>query len=447
MKRNLVRQSPEGRIRRNVLGRAFRGAVGAIGAFRGRRDGDGPSPGNEAEAVAFLGRIGPALHRFGAAAPGLESALERAAARFGVRGEFFSTPTAFFASFESEDDGPPMTYLSRIQPGDVDLERLAELDELMQSVVAGRTSAREGRVRLREIVGRPARYRAPWVLAAHVVATAGAALFLGGGLAEVLVAAGLGGVLGAMALLSARVSVLGRVFEPAAAFIAAFGAGVAAHTFGNVSPYLATVGGLIVLVPGLTVTLALSEISSRHLVSGTARLTGALGLFFTIGFGVALGTRAVEMMLGPVPASVPGTLPPVTLAFGLLAAPAAFLVLFRAPPREFPGIVVAAAIAYGGARLGSLALGPELGVVVGAMGVGLAGNLNANLRGRPSAVLTVPGLMILVPGSIGFESLSLLLARDVVTGMEAAFRMALVGTALATGLLLANVILPPRRGL
>ena len=53
--------------------------------------------------------------------------------------------------------------------------------------------------------------------------------------------------------------------------------------------------------------------------------------------------------------------------------------------------------------------------------------------------------MLLVPGSLGFRSITALLAKDVVGGMETAFRMALVATSLVAGLLLANLVLRPRR--
>ena len=55
--------------------------------------------------------------------------------------------------------------------------------------------------------------------------------------------------------------------------------------------------------------------------------------------------------------------------------------------------------------------------------------------------------MLLVPGSLGFQSLSALLANEVVSGMETAFRMALVAVALVTGLLMANVVVGPRRAM
>ncbi len=66
---------------------------------------------------------------------------------------------------------------------------------------------------------------------------------------------------------------------------------------------------------------------------------------------------------------------------------------------------------------------------------------------RPALVTQLPGIMMLVPGSIGFQSLSSFLAQDTITGIEAAFRMALVAAALVGGLFCANALMPPRRSL
>jgi uncharacterized membrane protein YjjB (DUF3815 family) len=59
----------------------------------------------------------------------------------------------------------------------------------------------------------------------------------------------------------------------------------------------------------------------------------------------------------------------------------------------------------------------------------------------------VPGILFLVPGSVGFRSFASLLESDVVSGVETAFRMALVAIALVAGLLVANVVVPPRKAL
>jgi uncharacterized membrane protein YjjB (DUF3815 family) len=76
--------------------------------------------------------------------------------------------------------------------------------------------------------------------------------------------------------------------------------------------------------------------------------------------------------------------------------------------------------------------------------VGCAGNLFARVFDRPSSIPIVPGLLLLVPGSIGFQSFSSLLGRETLSGVESAFQAVLAAVALVMGLLFANVLIPPR---
>jgi uncharacterized membrane protein YjjB (DUF3815 family) len=68
----------------------------------------------------------------------------------------------------------------------------------------------------------------------------------------------------------------------------------------------------------------------------------------------------------------------------------------------------------------------------------------ARFLNRPATVTLVPGILLLVPGSIGFRSLASLLDREVVLGVETAFRMILMAVALVAGILVSNIIAPPR---
>ncbi|MFP2902117.1 threonine/serine exporter family protein, partial [Corallococcus sp. 4LFB] len=81
----------------------------------------------------------------------------------------------------------------------------------------------------------------------------------------------------------------------------------------------------------------------------------------------------------------------------------------------------------------------------GALLLGVGSNALARLRNRPAVTTVVPGLMLLVPGSVGFRSLASLLERDVVAGVDTAFSMLMVAVALAAGLLSANAIMPSRK--
>jgi uncharacterized membrane protein YjjP (DUF1212 family) len=395
--------------------------------------------------VAFAVKLGRALHRYGAPTHRLEQAMNAVLRSLGLEGAFFSTPTGIFASF-----GPPeeqRTSLIRVEPSEVDLGKLAALDDLAGRVARGETGAAEGAREVERIVAAPPRYGVLLTTLSFGVASGAASRFLGGGWREAVASTVIGLVLGVLASLFGRREETSYVFEVVAAALAASLAALAALALAPLSIFLTTMAGVIVLVPGLTLTTAMRELATRNLVSGTARLMGAVLVFFEIGFGAALGAQLARLLPAPGGADGPEALPAWTLAVALVTAPLAFTVLLRARARDAGWIVLACALSFGGARAGALLLGPELGVFVGAVTIGAAGNLYARLLNRPSAVTLIPGLLLLVPGSVGYGSFARFIERDVTTGLEAAFTMILIAVALVTGLLVSNVVVPPRRAL
>ncbi len=396
----------------------------------------------DSAAVGFVLKLGRGLHAYGYPAHRLEDALGVLSRRLGLHGQFFSMPTALFASFGEEDQ---RTFQIRVEPGGVNLEKLTLLDDVIHRVVAGELTVATGSARVDEIEAAPAPYEAALSTLAFALASGAASRFFGGGGREVAMATAIGLVIGLLALLAERVEGAGRVFEPTAALAAAFLAAGAAQWAGPLSAYTATMAGLIVLVPGFSLTVAMTELATRNLVSGISRLAGASVTFLAIGLGVALGTRLGEKAFGAVAVVEPLGLPGWTLWVALVVAPLCFTVLMRAQARDAGFIVLAGIVAFLGARFGAQALGPELGAFVGALAVGVTSNAYARALDRPAAVTLVPGILLLVPGSLGFRSLSSLMDRETVLGVEAAFSMTLVAVSLATGLLFSNVLLPVRR--
>jgi len=61
------------------------------------------------------------------------------------------------------------------------------------------------------------------------------------------------------------------------------------------------IASLIVLLPGLALTLSLNELGTGHLVSGTARFAGAIMTFMKIGIGAAVGRQAAQFLPGEIP--------------------------------------------------------------------------------------------------------------------------------------------------
>lgn len=394
------------------------------------------------DTIEFLVAFAARLHAYGAAAQTLESSIVAIAARSGLEANVLSTPTSITLAVGSA--ASQQLRLVRVEPGGVDLGRLAAISELARRYTEGEISADRAVAELVAIRSRPPEWPLAVFLVAHAIASAAAAVFFGGGVPEIVTSAIFGLVIGIASQVSGRSQRLTRILEPLSAILAALGAAFVASFVHPLAVSVVAVSGLIALLPGFTLTLAMSELATRNLVSGTARLASAAMTFMQLGFGVALGTALSGVLAWDqdiTPASPPGMLAVLaSVALGSLS----FAAIFHVPARHLFAVVFVGACGFAGSRWGAQSLGPELGAFVGALVVGLAGNLYARVRHVPAAIVAVPGLLMLVPGSVGFRSVAALISDDVLGGIHAATGMFLIAAALVAGLLAANVFLRPR---
>ena len=70
----------------------------------------------------------------------------------------------------------------------------------------------------------------------------------------------------------------------------------------------------------------------------------------------------------------------------------------------------------------------------------------ARLARVPATQVSVPGLLLLVPGSLGLLGLTTV-TDDATRGVEMLFQAGFVAAALAAGVLVAHVLVAPRRSL
>ncbi|MFN8586260.1 MAG: threonine/serine exporter family protein [Candidatus Eisenbacteria bacterium] len=400
---------------------------------------DAPREAADHAAESFVLDLGHALHALGHPSHWLEDGMSRAAERLGLVANFFTTPTSIFAAFGT----PPhqRTHLLRVEPGAVHLERLARTIAVGHDVLAGRLLPAAGSAELRAIMTSRPRYGRLVTMLAFALSGAAAGRFLGGGLHEVLAASALGAAVALLGFAAERVPESRRMFEPIAVFLVSLTAAALAHHW-MLSVYVTTLGAILVLLPGLTLTAAMAELSSQHLVSGTSRLSGAAVQFLGLAFGVVMGTRIASGLWGAPPHVTPWPLPGWTEYVALFGAPLAFTVLLRARPRDYVWIQLVGVLTFFAGRFATKAFGSEPGVLTGALVAAAASNLIARRRGTSPATTLIPAILLLVPGSVGFRSLTMLMNRDVLSGVEAAFRTISMVGALVAGLLTAGVFVP-----
>ena len=392
----------------------------------------------EDQAIDYVLRLGRALHAYGYASPALERALITVSTRLGLVGHFFSTPTSIFVAFGV--GSAQRTFLTRVEPGGLSLGKLADVDASARAVIAGAVSPAEGLARIEAVERAPAPFGPVIETLASGIASGAACRLLGGGAGDIGVATGLGVIVWLLAIAATRLQLRQGIFELVSAAIVSAAAYVAAVEGLGTSPSISTIAGLIIVLPGFSLTIAMSELAARHLVSGTARLAGAFMLFLAITFGVAVGRQLATLAVGSAVLPLAAPMYEWTLWAAVLVTPIAVTVLLQGRARDMPWIVLASLAGYGGGRAGAALLGPMLGGCLGALSVGLAAHAYEHWRHRPALVPLVPGVLLLVPGSSGFRSLALLLDQQVVGGVDTAFATLLTAASLVAGLLLAEMI-------
>lgn len=402
------------------------------------------------ERIAFVVDLAARLHAYGTTVQRLEGAIESVARRLGLECEPWVNPTGMILAF-SDPSRPGVsdtTRVVRLGSGDTDLYRLCEADRIAEEVMAGTLQIPDGRAALRELMrGVGWRGRVVQVLAFGLASAAVAGL-----LRLPWLDVGTAGVIGLMiGLLDAAAQSrprLSEAFEAIAGLLAGTVAILVASLVGPLNLNTVIIAALIVLLPGMTLTNAMNELTSRHLVAGTARFAGAMTTILKLTIGTAIALNVAHLMgLEPiVRASRPQ--PEWVVWTALVICCYAFAVLFRAHRRDYPLVMLAAAAGYLISRFGGELFDAPVGVFLAAFTMTAAGNIYARVFNRPGALVRLPGIIMLVPGSVALRGvISLVQAQDIGAGQDAAMAALNTLMALLAGLMFGNLLVTARRNL
>ncbi|MFT4257017.1 MAG: threonine/serine exporter family protein [Pseudoxanthomonas sp.] len=403
-----------------------------------------------AQRIAFVCEIAARLHTYGTTAQRLEGAVTALAGRLGLDCDPWSNPTGIILSF-SDPTRPlglsDITRVIRLAPGENDLHKLSEADRIADAVVAGRMSIAQGHTALRGLDRKASRRRRVGEVLAFGLASGAVAGLWRLPWLDIATAAAIGLVIGAFSRLAERRPRLREAGDAVAALLAGTMAVMVANLIAPLNLNSVIIASLVVLLPGMSLTNSVNELTSQHWVSGTARFAGALTtvLKLTIGSAIALTVAQLLDLYPQVRALRPQ--PDWVEWLSLLLAAYAFAVLFKAHRRDYPWVMSAAVAGYLVSRCVGEAWGSAPGIFLSALCLTMAGNLFARLSNRPGALVRVPGIIMLVPGSVSLRGL-MNLVQQIETGSVSPLLTALtIIMALIAGLLFGNLLLPARRNL
>lgn len=401
--------------------------------------------------IAFVMELAGRLHRYGTTAQRLEGAVMSVAQTLGLDCEPWSNPTGMILSF-SDPSRPTglrdTTRVIRLAPGETDLYRLCEADRIAEDVMAGRLDIASGYRSLRALDRTPTLRANAMQVVGFGLASAAVAGLLRLPWIEIATAGCTGLLLGLLELATRPRPRLKEAGDAIAGMLAGTIALLVATFVAPLNLNTVIIASLIVLLPGMALTNAVNELTSQHLVSGTARFAGALATLLKLTVGTTIAVTAAAL-LGVEPQVRAWRPQPAWVEAGaLLLAAYAFAVLFRTHRRDYPVVMLAAITGYLVSRLAGDAWGSPVGVFLSALLVTALGNAYARWWNRPGAVVRMPGIIMLVPGSASLRGIiTLFQQQDLAAGQDALIGVLNILLALIAGLLFGNILLPTRRNL
>lgn len=407
--------------------------------------------------IDFVIELARRLHIYGTSAQRLEGAVSKVAQRLNLQQvEVWSNPTGMLLSFLDPERGTPysITRVIRLEPGEVNLGRLAAADAIAEDVLSGRRDIENGLKAMRAL-DRPVRPYAGTLatLSFGLAAASITCLLQRTGWADLIAAFVLGSLIGAITRYSETRPNWSDAHEALAAFIATILTTAVATFVAPLSVQSVVIAALIVLMPGMALTNAISELASKQLVSGAAQFAGAMTSLLKLAFGAVAASHVIELLgWQPLSNAMVPVLPQWMPWVALLPGSFAFAVLFKAARRDVLLVMASVCLGYLATRLVGMSPAAQSGTLpTGVFVAGIIVTAVANAYGRyfnrPGALIRVPGIIMMVPGSLGFRSFNFAMTSDVLLGLNTAITVVVVLIALVAGILVGNLLISPRRNL
>jgi uncharacterized membrane protein YjjP (DUF1212 family) len=399
----------------------------------------------------FVSDIGLSLHQCGATSHRIERHLVNLCELLGIHGTFLHTPTSFTFCFWQDNPMNQQIQIERVQPSDGNLGQLELIDTLVARFEAHELGFDDMRLELDQILATP-KYYSRWVnCIAWIVLSASFAALLSDNAADALVSGLVAIPIFFLALITEKSERMSNTVEILASLISGvLVAGIAVAGVKINVPFV-ILSTVIVFIPGLSLTVALSEIAERDLVSGTSKFVHSVMGLFKLYFGAILGVGIGKLLWGMGAGDTIYEIQhlPEWKTFPLISLISlALTIAFNIRIQQAPWCLLAALTGYYVSQSCGASFGIAAGMFLGAFAVGIYSNLFAMFKNNPASVVLTQGLILLVPGSKTYIILnSWITGKQMLTTSANSNQAFLIFISLVAGLLFSNAVLPTRKSL
>jgi len=392
----------------------------------------------------FIIKLGIIAHGYGPSAARLENYLNQVTEALGYGGHFHSTRSQIIYSFWKDDKMDQILHMEMVEKGSFNMAKLARVGEVVEAVVDGGISLDDAYDILNEIEGLPN----PWGVGAKAVSF----LFIGVGFSGLMSGNIMDIFVSGVLALIVYINVFfaekygGRMYELlpfTSAYIVGFLAALFKIWLPDINTFVNIIAAIIIMIPGFTVSAGIVEIVSNHVVSGSANLIAGVIYLLKQFFGAWFGLATIGLLFSgnPVPAVASESL-------GLwLFLPLLFIGLgfaYHSLMRDFPWVMLCCLVSYIGVTFGNTFEIQYLGTLIGAIVANIFANLWARKTNRPTSIVLVPAITVMVSGSVGFQGLLIAATEESSRGLNQFMQLFIVALVISAGLLIANTIVRPK---
>lgn len=396
------------------------------------------------EACRFIIKLGERMHGYGPNAARLEYYLNRITKILGYEGIFRSTPDQIIFSFSKDGSDWQNIHISAMHGTGTELNRLANVGELINEFGNGKLSIAEASSRLDKIDKMPHPWGNAATALAYVLTGAAFPVLLGGSWMDLIFSGILSLVVFFMVLKSGSWRPLKADWLPlSTAFVAGILAAISRYFIPELNVVLVTLSAVLILIPGYPISVGVVEIVSKHINSGLSNLVGGLIYLFKQFAGGWLGVKAVALIL-TIPAATTAT--PIDSVWLWVFVPAIIIglgIALQTPYRDFIWACLGMLIAFLGTFYGSEWVGVNFGNLLGMVLLVVFTSTWSRKTKRPPSIVLVPAFILLVSGSIGFRGLAAFAAGNMQAGSQEFLQMFIVALTLAAGLVIGVTLVNP----
>lgn len=331
------------------------------------------------------------------------------------------------------------TKMRRVPHLAVNMDIVAEVNDLSRRVAAGQLNREELGFELRRITNKHHNYNR-WMIVGMVgMACAAFSRIFGGDWAVFIVT-----FFASSIAMFARQELAKRHFNTylvviVTAFIAGLIASAAAFFSLSNNPQIALAASVLLLVPGVPFLNSAEDIMKGHPMIGFTRgmTAGLMSLCIALGLILAIGLSGVSGILNPFHAELNIFEDALWSAIAALG----FAMLFNIPPRLLPACVFVGAVGHALRALlvEQFTVPLEFATLAGALLVGFVSAVFARRLHAPSQLFAIPGVIPLIPGSFAYRAMIGLVMMSSMSQSETEMINQLLGAStniIKTGLIL-----------